>query len=42
MLGIKIGDLYEVAEVMIQLGEWDCEFIICLQDVLKNNFGEFE
>jgi hypothetical protein len=30
--------LDEVAEVMFRLGS---EFIICLLDVLKNDFGEF-
>jgi hypothetical protein len=35
ILGIQISEKDEVAEVMIQVGEWPSEILIRLRDVLK-------
>jgi hypothetical protein len=36
------NDLDEVAEVMIQVGEWFWDLIICFLEVLKFDFCEFD
>jgi hypothetical protein len=36
------SDLDEVAEEMIQVGEWLWEIIICILDVLKCDYGEVD
>jgi hypothetical protein len=39
ILGIQKSDLEVVVDEVIQVGEWASELIICLLDLLKNDFG---
>jgi hypothetical protein len=36
------NELDEDVEVMFLVGEWPWELIICLLDVLKNDFAKFD